>query len=136
MAGVLASTAAAIGILDKAVSITQKLANNSDELDKATLKLELANLMVELANAKIEAITTQTLLFDAEQKNKQLEDQLKDKSTFIFKDNVYWKAGDETPFCPHCYETKDIKRHMQQFAVTRGQNAWYCSLCKLNVRLS
>lgn len=42
MAGVLASTAAAVGILDKAVSITQKLANNSDELDKATLKLELA----------------------------------------------------------------------------------------------
>lgn len=38
MAGVLASTAAALGILDKAVSITQKLANNSDELNKATLK--------------------------------------------------------------------------------------------------
>ena len=76
MAGILAGTAAAVGILDKAVSITQKLANNSDELDKATLKLELANLMVELANAKIEAITTQTLLFDAEQKNKQLEEQL------------------------------------------------------------
>ncbi|MGY9341054.1 MULTISPECIES: hypothetical protein [Citrobacter] len=70
MAGILASTAAAVGILDKAVSITQKLANNSDELDKATLKLELANLMVELANAKIEAITTQTLLFEAEQINK------------------------------------------------------------------
>ena len=42
MAGVLASTAAAIGILDKAVSITQKLANNSDELDKATLKRKRA----------------------------------------------------------------------------------------------
>ncbi len=35
MAGVLASTAPAVGIIDKAVSITQKLANNSDELDKA-----------------------------------------------------------------------------------------------------
>lgn len=46
MTGVLASTAAAVGILDKAVSFTHKLANNSDELDKATLKLELANLMV------------------------------------------------------------------------------------------
>ncbi|WP_312312214.1 hypothetical protein [Atlantibacter sp.] len=45
MAGVLASTAAAVGILDKVVSITQKLANNSDELDKATLKLELVNLI-------------------------------------------------------------------------------------------
>lgn len=36
MAGVLASTAAAVGILDKAVSLAQKLANNSDELDSAT----------------------------------------------------------------------------------------------------
>ncbi|MDU2378345.1 MAG: hypothetical protein E7D37_09660 [Enterobacter cloacae] len=134
MAGVLASTAAAIGILDKAVSITQKLANNSDDLDKATLKLELANLMVELANAKIEAITTQTLLFDAEQKNKQLEDQLKDKSTFIFKDNVYWKAGDEVPFCPHCYETNNTKRHLQRFAAMKGQYSWICSVCTITVR--
>lgn len=85
MAGILAGTAAAVGILDKAVSITQKLANNSDELDKATLKLELANLMVELAKAKIEAVTMQTLLFDAEQKIKGLEGSLKDKSAFTFK---------------------------------------------------
>jgi len=66
------------------VSSTQKLANNSDERNKATLKLELANLMVELANAKIEAVTMQTLLFDAEQKNKQVETQLIDNSTFVF----------------------------------------------------
>lgn len=104
MAGVLASSAAAVGILDKAVSIIKKLANNSDELDKATLKLELANMMVELANAKIEAVTTQALLFDAEQKNKHLEEQLVDKSTFVFKPPLYWKEGDEIPFCPGCYE--------------------------------
>lgn len=61
MAGVLASTAAAVGILDKAVSITQKPANNSDELDKATLKLELVSLMNELASAKMEVISTQAL---------------------------------------------------------------------------
>ncbi|HAT2783830.1 hypothetical protein I5504_04975 [Citrobacter koseri] len=136
MSGILASTAAAVGIIDKAVGIAKKLADDSGELDKATLKLELANLMSELASVKMEVITTQALLFDAEQKNKLLEDQLKDKSTFIFKDNVYWKAGDDIPFCPHCYETSNIKRHMQQFAVTRGQNAWYCSVCKLSVRLS
>ncbi|HEE9963543.1 TPA: hypothetical protein R8G41_000472 [Citrobacter freundii] len=134
MTGVLASTAAAVGIIDKAVSITQKLANNSEELDNATLKLELANLMVELANAKIEAITTQSLLFDAEQKNKQLEEQLKDKSTFIFKNDVYWKASDEIPFCPHCYETQNTKRHMQRFAVMKGQYSWFCSVCKITVR--
>jgi hypothetical protein len=45
MAGVLASTAAAVGILDKAVSITQKLANKSDELDKATLIMTLRCLL-------------------------------------------------------------------------------------------
>ncbi|MGF6423490.1 hypothetical protein ABIE11_003006 [Lelliottia sp. 489] len=131
MAGVLASTAAAIGILDKAVSITQKLANNSDELDKATLKLELANLMVELANAKIEAITTQTLLFDAEQKNKQLEEQLKDKHAFTFDSGLYWKEGDKTPFCPACKE-KDTKFiHLQYFAGGGSYSAgWYCKVCR------
>lgn len=131
MAGVLASTAAAIGILDKAVSITQKLANNSDELDKATLKLELANLMVELANAKIEAITTQTLLFDPEQKNKQLEDQLKDKSTFIFKDGLYWKEGDKIAFCPKCYEVSQLKTHMVHRKSQQLGLYWICNNCNL-----
>jgi len=130
MAGILAGTAAAVGILDKAVSITQKLANNSDELDKATLKLELANLMVELANAKIEAVTMQTLLFDAEQKIKDLEGSLKDKSTFTFKHGLYWKDGDETAFCPKCYEVNQIKTHMVLSPAGQTYSAyWSCQNC-------
>jgi|APAga8741243907_1050103.scaffolds.fasta_scaffold00455_6 hypothetical protein len=35
MAGVLANTAAVVGIFEKAVRITQKLANNSDKLGHA-----------------------------------------------------------------------------------------------------
>lgn len=134
MAGVLASTAAAIGILDKAVSITQKLANNSDELDKATLKLELANLMVELANAKIEAVTTQTLLFKAEQKIKALEDELKDKSTYTFKHGLCWKEGDQTPFCPQCYEVRQIKTHMKLFSAhdETSEDYWFCRNCSFS----
>lgn len=134
MAGVLASTAAAVGIIDKAVSITQKLANNSDELDKATLKLELANLIVELANAKIEAITTQTLLFDAEQKIKALENDLNDKSAYTFKHGLYWKEGDQTPFCPQCSEVKQIKTHMKLFSAhdEMSDNYWLCSNCRFS----
>ncbi|HHX8116436.1 TPA: hypothetical protein ACVNQN_000176 [Escherichia coli] len=104
MSGMLASTAAAVGIIDKAVSIAKKLADDSGELDKATLKLELANLMSELASVKMEVITTQALLFDAEQKNKQLEEQLKDKTAFTFHHGVFWAEGDTTAFCPKCYE--------------------------------
>lgn len=104
MPGILASTATAVGIIDKAVGIAKKLADDGGELDKATLKLELANLMSELASVKMEVITTQALLFEAEQKNKQLEDQLKDKHTFTFKDGLYWKEGDETAYCPKCFE--------------------------------
>lgn len=134
MAGVLASTAAAIGILDKAVSITQKLANNSDELDKAKLKLELANLMVELANAKIETVAIQTLLFDAEQKIKVLEDDLKDKSTYTFKHGLWWKEGDQIPFCPQCYEVKQIKTHMKLFSARdeMSDDYWFCRNCSFS----
>ena len=100
MSGMLASTAAAVGIIDKAVGIAKKLADDGGELDKATLKLELASLMTELASAKMEVVTTQMLLFDAEQKNKKLEEQLKDKHSYTFNDGLYWKEGDETAFCP------------------------------------
>lgn len=93
MSGMLASTAAAVGIIDKAVGIAKKLADDGGELDRATLKLELANLMTELASVKMEVVTTQVLLFEAEQKNKQLEEQLKDKQSFTFSEGVYWKEG-------------------------------------------
>ncbi|EOW19028.1 hypothetical protein HmCms171_03662 [Escherichia coli] len=46
MSGMLASTAAAVGIIDKAVGIAKKLADDGGELDKATLKLELGKVRI------------------------------------------------------------------------------------------
>ena len=133
MSGMLASTAAAVGIIDKAVGIAKKLADDGGELDKATLKLDLANLMSELASVKMEVITTQALLFEAEQKNKQLEEQLKDKHTFTFNDGLYWKEGDETAFCPKCYETQGIKTHMKLFLSDGSfESYWFCNHCRLS----
>lgn len=137
MSGMLASTAAAVGIIDKAVGIAKKLADDSGELDKATLKLELANLMSELASVKMEVITTQVLLFDAEQKNKQLEEQLKDKTAFTFHHGVFWAEGDTTAFCPKCYENENKKIHMVSrerayagLGSTVAMPNWYCRVCK------
>lgn len=131
MSGILASTAAAVGIIDKAVGIAKKLADDGGELDQATLKLELANLMSELASVKMEVITTQALLFQAEQRNLQLEEQLKDKHAFTFDSGLYWKEGDKTPFCPACKE-KDAKFiHLHYFAGGGSYSAgWYCKVCR------
>lgn len=134
MSGVLASTAAAVGIIDRAVGIAKKLADDSANLDKATLKLELANLMSELASVKMEVITTQALLFDAEQKNKDLIEQMKDKSTFVFRDNVYWAEGDKVAFCPQCYEVSRIRRHMKHLeSYGGGERYWFCDNCNKSV---
>ncbi|CRY04606.1 hypothetical protein [Yersinia enterocolitica] len=139
MSGVLASTAAAVGIIDKAVGIAKKLADDSGELDKATLKLELANLMSELASAKMEVITTQALLFAAEQKNKLLEEQLQEKATFTFRDSVWWKENDEVPYCPKCHEVSKIQTHMTYVQAHKGfygswvNHQWYCNNCELYV---
>ncbi|MGE1560408.1 hypothetical protein [Pantoea septica] len=140
MSGVFASTAAAVGIIDKALTITKKLSDNSPELDKATLKLELANLMVELASVKMEVISLQALVFDAEQKNKELEEKLKDKDTFTFKSGVYWKDGDDTAFCPKCWENDGKKLHMLARLRKYGgmgssveKPNWYCRVCKTSV---
>lgn len=139
MSGMLASTAAAVGIIDKAVGIAKKLADDGGELDKATLKLELANLMTELASVKMEVITTQALLFEAEQKNKQLEQQLEDKASFVFKAPLYWKDGDEVPFCPKCYEGEGKKLHLRSIVNDGNRaygisptNKWFCMHCKFS----
>lgn len=131
MSGILASTAAAVGIIDKAVGIAKKLADDGGELDQATLKLELANLMSELASVKMEVITTQALLFQAEQKNIQLEEQLKDKHAFTFDSGLYWKEGDKTPFCPACKENDTKFIHLHYFAGGGSYSAgWYCKVCR------
>jgi len=109
MSGILSSTAAAVGIIDKTINIAKKLSDESNEPDTATLKLELAKLMSELANAKVEIITTQALLFHSEQKNKQLEEQLEEKRKFSSIDGVYWIDGDSTAFCPKCFEGENKK---------------------------
>lgn len=132
MSGVLASTAAAVGIIDKAVGIAKKLADDSGELDKATLKLELVNLMNELASVKMEVITTQALLFDAEQKNRQLQEQLKDNESLRFHEGYYWRDGDKVPFCPKCFEANKIKIHLHFSPGNDFYSAsWYCDNCKL-----
>ncbi|MCS2164994.1 hypothetical protein [Scandinavium manionii] len=142
MSGMLASTAAAVGIIDKAVGIAKKLADDGGELDKATLKLELANLMTELASVKMEVISTQALLFDAEHKNKQLEEQLKDKQAFSFRHGVYWKEGDDVAFCPKCFEKDQKKIHtkFQKFKFIGftqiEQPNWYCRVCDTNYEIT
>ena len=138
MSGVLASTAAAVGIIDKAVGIAKKLADESDELDNATLKLELANLMTELASVKMEVVTTQVLHFEAEQKNKQLEEQLKDKEAFTFSDGVYFKEGDDTAFCATCFEKDKLKIHMLRYEKYYDSiwHRWHCKVCKSDVSIN
>lgn len=137
MTGIISTTAAAVGLIDKAVSIAKKLSDDNVELDKSTLKLELVNLMSELASVKMEIITTQALLFAAEQKNQQLEEQLQDKRKFTFADGVYWVVGDTTAFCPKCFEDENKKIHMKSrdkvyagFGGTKEKPNWYCRVCK------
>ncbi len=131
MAGTIASTAAVIGIIDKAVGIAKKLSNENKEFDKATLKLELANLMVELANVKLETISLQSLLVDSEYKLKKLEMDLEDKAKFTHLNDAYWKEGDGTPYCPQCYENSNKKIHLKCYP----NSWWVCSVCRRGVDL-
>ncbi|WP_255478878.1 transposase [Pantoea sp. ME81] len=143
MSGFLASTAAAVGIIDKAVGIAKKLSDDGAELDKATLKLELANLMGELASVKLEVISTQALLFDAETKNKDLEKKLNEKKSFSFHDGLYWKDGDKVAFCPKCYEGNQKSVHMRldftqaepEYGISL-RRYWYCYHCHFEHNLT
>lgn len=48
------------------------------------------------------------------------------KETLKFRDNMYWKDGDDSPFCSSCADAKSILVHLHKDA-----NDWhYCPSCK------
>lgn len=65
-------------------------------------------------------------------KNRHLEDEVVElekrlhlRVAMTFQPPVYYKKGDETPFCAPCYETDEVTLHLGK---TPGGN-WLCMRC-------
>ncbi len=75
-----------------------------------------------------------------------LMEQVKsDNIALTFKEGAWYADGDETPFCPHCYEVHKLTVHLKcLYQLEKGLYdsdpagtgwQWQCSNCKNEIRL-
>jgi hypothetical protein len=66
----------------------------------------------------------------AEDRVQELEKTLKLKGELKFKDPYWWLEGDPTPYCPACWESKQIAAHVVTMKEIGRYDKQQCASCK------
>ena len=79
----------------------------------------------------------QTRVMELEEENnrlrtdkKDLEEKLRLAERMTFKEPFYYQDGDETPFCPSCWECKNSAAHVIFRYNRPNEICWDCPVCK------
>jgi len=110
-----------------------------NELDiDADVKVKVGGLIatvIDLQNAMLEL---QSRLVDSERETNSLKEQLhkiQEANTknqiIVFRNKLYWKDGDETPFCPKCWETGRMQVHLSGPFKRYNKIRYYCEVCEV-----
>jgi|SRR5579859_3815708 len=67
--------------------------------------------------------------------NEDLQRKLALMGKMTFKQPFYFQDGDETPYCPSCWEDYKKAIHLHVGLVHNGRTRWDCPRCKYQFRL-
>ncbi len=104
--------------------------DNAKEVAKAVQEihnLELYQRVLNLHSDIIGLVEENNRLRD---ENNELGKTVALKQAMQFKEPFYYQEGDETPFCPACWETKNIAVHVTFGTARLNDTAWHCPGCK------
>jgi len=108
-----------MGILDNAKQVAKAV----EEIHN----LELYQRVLGLHSDIIELVEENNRLRD---ENKKLGETIALKRKMIFKEPFFYQDGDKTPFCPACWEAKNIPVHVTFVFDNRNDTRWDCPSCK------
>jgi regulator of replication initiation timing len=108
-----------MGILDSAKDVAKAV----QEINN----LELYKRVLDLHSDIIELVEANNLL---RTENKDLKATLELREKMVFKEPFYYQDGDQTPFCPACWETKNTPVHVTFIFDNRENTRWDCPSCK------
>jgi hypothetical protein len=131
----LAAISGTLELVNKSVDLVRSLRKKGDdELTAAEMRNTLIDLLDDLVEVKSEFVSLKAVLLSKDEEIQDLKAKLEGKNTFIFKDGLYWKEGDETAFCPKCYEVDNVQTHMGFSAATGQYSAtWFCRNCRNSI---
>lgn len=62
--------------------------------------------------------------------NEDLKRKFKLREQMVFKQPFYYQEGDDTPFCPACWEVQSIAVHLIFVSDNEDAARWDCKSCK------
>ncbi|MGB8885342.1 MAG: hypothetical protein WCC87_01395 [Candidatus Korobacteraceae bacterium] len=112
------------------------LVDNFKDLFKvaeAVNNLDLYKKLTELQTRAMELEEENTRL---RTEKKDLEEKLRLGEKMIFKEPFYYQDGDETAFCPACFESNKHEGVHVVFESTNSEATyWHCPACKTEYRI-
>ncbi len=91
--------------------MTIELQEKSMELREEALELQEENLSLRKENIELK-------------KKEELQEKVK------FKRKVYYREGDEVPYCPYCYEKHKLLMHLTGPKQEAGGELYSCQECR------
>ncbi len=131
--------AGALAALKQATDIAKGINALNVDFEVKTKTSQLLSAIIDLQNSMLEL---QGKFGDLQREKEELELELSrlrlsaaSRDTFRFKDSVYWKEGDSTPFCPICWEREGKQIHLTGPHHARSLGRFFsCSVCGANLR--
>jgi len=108
-----------MGIVDNVKEIADLIKKAGD--------IELYRKIVELEGEVIELTREKRRL---EERLAEAEKKLTLKKEMVFKKPFYRQEGDQTPFCPNCFETKNLAVHLFLAFMHPERLRWDCKTCE------
>jgi len=95
------------------------------DLAKRGLTIELQEKLMDLRE---EALALQEDNLALKKEIAELKKAAELKETVTFKKGLYYKDGDSTPFCPHCFESTNKLFHLKIHS-SSSSNSVYADCC-------
>ncbi|HHI4971855.1 TPA: hypothetical protein ACP5TT_004547 [Vibrio parahaemolyticus] len=116
----LAAGVTLIDFLNKSLE-TLKLVQQ-DKPDSLELQMHLATLTQQLSMTMVEASQFQGILAQKNEEIRQLQAKLDEKLRVRFdsETEVYWEEGDNSPYCPLCYENDGKLIHLTNYLQSKS----------------
>lgn len=119
----------------KAINGVSGAINTLKSLADLAVKSHSVELKEGLLNLREEMLQLKEALIDAKEENLELKQRVagleaKSKEELILKDGLYYKEKGEGPFCPNCYEGKQVVSRLGGVHLGAGKGSFNCSQCK------
>lgn len=96
-----------------------------ESLSKLVKKAATLDLQEKIISLREYIISIKDENISLKEENQAIKLQLEAKQDFVLKNGLYWKEGDNVPFCQKCLESSRKPIHLQHWA-----DGWRCFECE------